>query len=91
MSSGRFAMADRDYLALLGLAARLLGWSPTAFWAATPRELAAALSPPVTDASATTPLSRDELAALVRRFPDHKRAPTAASVISDQSSVISHQ
>lgn len=32
-------------LSLFGLAARLLGWRPTDFWAATPAELLAALSP----------------------------------------------
>ncbi len=67
-------MADRDYLALLGLAARLLGWSPAAFWAATPRELAAALTPHFAGAGATRPLTRGELEALARRFPDHEAA-----------------
>ena len=33
-------------LALYGLAARLLGWKPGTFWAATPAELIAALAPP---------------------------------------------
>ena len=32
-------------LDLFGLAARLLGWRPADFWAATPAELVAALSP----------------------------------------------
>ena len=31
---------------LCGIAARLLGWRPGEFWAATPAELAAALAPP---------------------------------------------
>ncbi|MDE8650811.1 phage tail assembly chaperone [Novosphingobium album (ex Liu et al. 2023)] len=31
-------------LALAGLAARVLGWRPADFWAATPAELAAALA-----------------------------------------------
>lgn len=39
----RFAPAA---LALYGLAARLLGWKPAEFWAATPAELADALTPP---------------------------------------------
>lgn len=30
-----------------GLAARVLGWRPHEFWAATPAELAAALDPPL--------------------------------------------
>ncbi len=33
-------------LRLCGLAARLLGWRPHEFWAATPAELAAALATP---------------------------------------------
>ena len=33
-------------LGLFGLSARLLGWRPADFWAATPAELAAALAPP---------------------------------------------
>jgi hypothetical protein len=44
-------------LGLYGLAARLLGWRPTEFWAATPAELAAALSTPGPTAS----LDRDTL------------------------------
>jgi hypothetical protein len=32
-------------LGMSGLAARLLGWRPADFWAATPAELVAALSP----------------------------------------------
>ena len=38
-------------LALYGLAARLLGWKPDTFWAATPAELIAALAPPGTPAA----------------------------------------
>ena len=67
-------MAKRDYLALLGLAARHLGWSPAVFWAATPRELAAALQAHLAPGAATTtPLTRRELEALARRFPDGSR------------------
>ena len=51
---------------LSGVAARVLGWRPGEFWAATPAELAAVFEPPV-DASA--PLSRAELNALMER--DH--------------------
>jgi len=46
-------------LRLSGLAARLLGWRPAEFWAATPAELAAALAPPG-DAGGE-PLGRDLL------------------------------
>ena len=38
-------------LGLYAIAARLLGWKPAEFWAATPAELAAALSTPGAPAS----------------------------------------
>jgi uncharacterized phage protein (TIGR02216 family) len=41
-----------------GLAARLLGWRPQEFWAATPAELLAALAPPESSAA---PLDRTDL------------------------------
>ena len=44
-------------LKLYGFAARLLGWRPQEFWAATPAELTAALAPPEDH---STPLGRDE-------------------------------
>lgn len=44
---------------LYGLAARLLGWRPAEFWAATPAELFAALGPP--EAGEDAPLERAEL------------------------------
>ena len=51
---------------LSGLAARLLGWRPAEFWAATPAELAAALAPP--DGSAEpAPLGRGELNRMMER------------------------
>lgn len=42
-----------------------LGWTPAAFWQATPRELIAALGPP----SHAAP-TRADLAALMRAHPD---------------------
>lgn len=45
-------------LKLYGITARLLGWRPDEFWAATPAELAAALAPPE---GRTDALGRDEL------------------------------
>ncbi|MBB4004211.1 MAG: rcc01693 family protein [Aurantimonas endophytica] len=42
--------------------------SPRDFWAMTPRELAAALGP--VGAQTLQPPRRDELAALIRQFPD---------------------
>ena len=51
--------------ALAGLAARLLGWRPEEFWAATPAELAAALHDETAEA-----VAGDELAQLMARFPD---------------------
>ena len=52
-------------LSLCGLAARLLGWRPPEFWAATPAELAAALSPPGAPAS----LDRTDLTRMMEQ--DH--------------------
>ena len=46
-------------LRLSGLVPRLLGWSPDAFWAATPAELAAILAPEA--GGAVAPLSRADL------------------------------
>jgi hypothetical protein len=51
--------------ALSGLAARLLGWRPTEFWAATPAELASALSDEQFE-----PLAGDEIERLMQRYPD---------------------
>lgn len=52
---------------LCGAAARMLGWGPSEFWAATPDELAACLQPadPTTDTSMT-------LAELLSKFPDER-------------------
>ena len=50
----------------------LLRLSPTAFWSMTPRELAAALRAVLGDPAAALPPSRNDLAALMRRFPDRK-------------------
>lgn len=46
--------------------------SPQAFWAMTPRELAAALGPGARTRGAP---GRDDLAALMRRFPDGPTPP----------------
>ena len=45
----------------------ILRWPPSAFWRATPRELAAAATPPRHAGSA---LERSTLAALIARYPD---------------------
>jgi hypothetical protein len=45
-------------LTLIPLAARALGWPPDTFWAATPADLAAALSDPSAPAA---PLTRADL------------------------------
>jgi hypothetical protein len=49
------------------LAARVLGWRPGEFWAATPAELASALG---VDEMAFEPVAGEELARLMARFPD---------------------
>ena len=54
--------------ALSGLAARLLGWRPDEFWAATPAELASALHD-----EAIEPVAGDDLRRLMARFPDEGR------------------
>ena len=51
---------------LSGLAARLLGWRPLEFWAATPAEMASALC----EDDEFEPVAGEELAALMARFPD---------------------
>ena len=55
-------------LRLCGLAARLLGWRPDAFWSATPAELAAVLAP--FDPQARS-FGRADLSRLMER--DHDR------------------
>ncbi len=53
-------------LRLCGFAARLLGWRPDEFWAATPAELAAVFAP---FNPQTRPFGRDDLSRLMER--DH--------------------
>lgn len=48
----------------------VLRLSPSAFWAMTPKELAAALN--MVGGWAHGPLSRAALSALVARYPDHE-------------------
>lgn len=55
-------------LRLSGWAARLLGWRPPEFWAATPAELAAALAP--ADAAVGAVLERAELMRLMEQDDD---------------------
>jgi uncharacterized phage protein (TIGR02216 family) len=62
--SGTFAETARR---LSGLVARVLGWRPADFWAATPAELAAIFSP---EAETAAPLSRAELDSLMERERD---------------------
>lgn len=57
-------------LPLCGIAARLLGWRPHEFWAATPAELAACLADP---APAPAPLERSDLERLMKANPDGHR------------------
>ncbi len=51
-------------LRLCGLAAQVLGWPPHRFWAATPAELAAVLSPAL---AAAPGLDRTELNRMMER------------------------
>lgn len=55
-------------LRLAGIAARLLGWRPAEFWAATPAELAAALAPPEgPPLDAGSSMGREEFTRLMER------------------------
>ncbi|MBA4772079.1 MAG: phage tail assembly chaperone [Sphingomonas sp.] len=53
---------------LAGMAAAMLGWSPDAFWRATPAELASVVAALAGDAP--SPPDRAEIAALIKAFPD---------------------
>lgn len=55
---------------LAGLVPRLLGWSPDAFWNATPAELAAILAPEANGVPGAEPLARSELETLMERDRD---------------------
>jgi uncharacterized phage protein (TIGR02216 family) len=48
----------------------VLGLEPKAFWAMTPKELEAAIRGRVGPAWADAPPSKDDVAALMSRFPD---------------------
>jgi uncharacterized phage protein (TIGR02216 family) len=50
----------------------VLGLSPLVFWAMTPRELQAALSGRFGPGSGSDQISRYDLDALMRQFPDQK-------------------
>jgi hypothetical protein len=69
MSDGTAKMFGQAALRLSGLAARSLGWRPSEFWAATPAELAAALSPADPADPVAHPLGRDEFNRLMEQ--DH--------------------
>jgi hypothetical protein len=55
---------------LAGLMARLAGWRPGEFWAATPAEAAAVLAGWVEDHEPAAGVDRDTLAAMMEAFPD---------------------
>jgi len=65
MAGAEFAAAAAR---LAGVAGLLLGWSPDAFWRATPAELRSALE--ALAGPGTAAIGRDEMAALMERFPD---------------------
>lgn len=56
-------------LGLLGVMARVAGWRPTEFWAATPADVAAVLAG-WSDEHGEAPLGRHGLAAMMEAFPD---------------------
>lgn len=62
-----------DWTMLAGLATGRLGWPPDRFWASTPVELAAALRGCLGTGGPAAPsaLARQDVEALIARFPDH--------------------
>ena len=66
--SGRFADTAAR---LAALAARVLGWRPGEFWAATPAELALSLG---TGAQADTPPSRAEILSMIEMEAHNARS-----------------
>lgn len=56
-------------LRLVGVMARVAGWAPDAFWAATPADVATVLGGWVGDADADG-FGRAALAAMMEQFPD---------------------
>ena len=64
-------MADEIWRQCARIALGVLGWSPQAFWQATPAELMLAMEGITGGASAPpAPLTRAEFDALQQRFPD---------------------
>jgi uncharacterized phage protein (TIGR02216 family) len=57
-----------DFASLAGRVCAVLGWTPDAFWAATPAEIAGILRALSGDEAA--PVGRDAVAALMEAFPD---------------------
>lgn len=57
-------------------AARLLGWRPAEFWAATPAELRTCLGQDagIADAKADAPADSGQLARMMERYPDAERS-----------------
>lgn len=62
-------MIGEAALRLLGLMARLAGWSPDRFWAATPADVAAVLGG-WCEEEADAGVDGAALAAMMERFPD---------------------
>lgn len=65
MNSGEQPCFGEGAQRLSALAARMLGWRPAEFWAATPAELAAILAPE--PGPAARPLSRAEMNRMMER------------------------
>ncbi len=70
MPEGARDTAPGDWLALLRLAARTLGWTPHDFWRATPVELRAALEEAPAHPPAARPMTRAQMTDLARRLFD---------------------
>jgi len=55
---------------LAGVMARVAGWTPDQFWAATPADAAMVLAAWGDDDGGAAPVGRDALAAMMETFPD---------------------
>ncbi|OHD01606.1 MAG: hypothetical protein A2885_03345 [Sphingopyxis sp. RIFCSPHIGHO2_01_FULL_65_24] len=55
---------------LAGVMARVAGWLPGQFWAATPADAAAVLAAWADEDGAAMPMARDALGAMMEIFPD---------------------
>ncbi len=73
-----------DWLALLGLAQRLLGWSPETFWHATPIELGAALGRDLARQAPVGAMTRAEMMRLAEHLGETPHRCTEKGISQDE-------